>query len=129
MIVWFIKFSVQTFQTLIVIYMKGNFRDVHQFITHCPIPLDPWYFLLTIRKIENHRSKISCRVNNYGSFHLNRDLYPIKSQLYGKFLDKKTAKSSHEIETINWIGQKLLQITWKVICILWISYVSLFDEI
>ena len=68
-------------------------------------------------------------MNNYGSFHLNRDLYPIKSQLYGKFLDKKTAKSSHEIETINWIGQKLLQITWKVICILWISYVSLFDKI
>ena len=50
---WFIKFSVQTFQPLIVIYKRIILfiiiRDTFQLIGHCLIPLDPclnmadWY--------------------------------------------------------------------------------------
>ena len=43
---WFLKLSVQMFQSLIVIHRNGNLCiiiwDVHQFIDHCLIPLDPW---------------------------------------------------------------------------------------
>ena len=38
---WFNKFSVQTFQPLIVLHKGGNFV-YYQFIGHCIIPLDPW---------------------------------------------------------------------------------------
>ena len=37
-------FSVQTFEQLIVIYLKENFvynHCVHKFIGHCLVPLDP----------------------------------------------------------------------------------------
>ena len=42
----FMKLSVQTFQPLILIYRRGKFvciiiEDVHKFIDHCLIPLDP----------------------------------------------------------------------------------------
>ena len=41
---WFVKFSVQTFQPLMVIYRRGNFFiiivDAHQFIGHCLILSD-----------------------------------------------------------------------------------------
>ena len=44
---WFIMLSVPTFQLLILIYRRGNFLyiigDVHQFISHCLFPLDPWH--------------------------------------------------------------------------------------
>ncbi len=42
----FIELSVQMFQPLIIIYIKGLILciiigDVHQFIVHCLVPLDP----------------------------------------------------------------------------------------
>ena len=45
------------------------FVDVHQFIGHCLIPLDPWMFLLPGRPTENCQrssdiSKLSCRLQH-----------------------------------------------------------------
>ena len=46
---WFFKLRVQTCQTLIKLYRRVNLSigDVHQFIGHCIIPLDPWALLLS----------------------------------------------------------------------------------
>ena len=47
-----VKLSVQTFQPQILIYRNGNFwsiiGNIHQFIGHCLIPLDPWSIYLSI---------------------------------------------------------------------------------
>ena len=54
---WFIKLSVQTcFQPLILIY-KGVIlcviiEDVHEFICHCFIPLDPCFLHLILSEFQ-----------------------------------------------------------------------------
>ncbi len=50
LIVCFIKLSDQTFQPLILrserVILRYIIGNVHQFIGHCLIPLDPWFMLL-----------------------------------------------------------------------------------
>ena len=63
LISWIIQLSVQTFQSLIVIYGRGN-TVYHQFIGHCLIPLYPCYSLLgggepqLLTRLKKYRNQI-----------------------------------------------------------------------
>ena len=55
---WFIQFSVQTFQPLIVIYRRGFHWRCTQIFGHCRIPLDPQIWLLIKLKTKCQRIRV-----------------------------------------------------------------------
>ncbi len=84
---WFIKLSVQIFQSPIVIYRRGIIiGDVHKFIGHCLFSLDPWTIIMHSRETfvkysarfyrNSFQAKIwvRCFWNNKTIFYLSRTI-------------------------------------------------------